>query len=125
MPVADTTYLCGAGDLTSREGYGGRLAGGVVLLSGAGTAEFLITAVNRDAAYSSVGQPISVRYLGEGYGIAGGTLAAGNRLQTDGTGRWIVATTGMGAVALALENATVGEGFNLLMEAVGYAYPEP
>jgi len=123
--AADDTILCGA-DLAGYEGYGGRVAAGVLQLAGLGTGVCLIVDPGPLTSTGiTTGQPASIRYLGEGYGIAGATIAYGARLMTDATGRWITATTGYTSIALALEAATVGETFNLLVDAVPAGYVEP
>ena len=126
MSEGTITYLGSAtNDLAGYEGYGGLLTATRVELAGAGTAEFLITAVGPlTAAGTSLSQPISVRYTGKAVGYAGGTIAAGDRLQTNASGEWIVATSGQSACAMALEIAASGETFDLIMSGAHYAYPE-
>ena len=121
---SDTTFLCGA-DLADAEGLGGRLSAGTAIKATAGTCEFLIVDPGpRKEDGTTTGQPCSVRYLGKGVGIAGGTISAGNSLQTNADGKFVVATSGQSSIAIALEDATADQQFNMLMENIGRAYPE-
>lgn len=121
----DTTVLAGDETVLNKEGYGGKLSSGTAVLAGAGTAEFLIVAVGPlTVAGTCTGVPVTIRYLGEGVGIAGGTITAGQRLQTSASGTWEVATSGESAIGLALEAAASGEQFNLLINGINRAYPE-
>ncbi len=123
--AADDTILAGDETVLDKEGYGGKLSGTTAVLSGDNTAEFLIVTVgplNHNG--TATGVPVGIRLLGEGVGVAGGTIARYNRLQTNSDGEWVAASSGESAIAIALEAAADGEEFNLLLQGVSYAYPE-
>jgi len=77
-----------------------------------------------NASGTSLNQPVTVRYTDNGVAMAGGTIAAGDRLQTNASGVWIAATSGQGAKGMALEAATSGQTFKIAMSGASYAYPE-
>ena len=123
--AGDDTVLAGNETVLNKEAYGGLLSSTAAVLSGDNTAEFLIVSVGPlNSAGTCTGVPVCIRWLGEGVGFAGGTIARGNRLQTDSAGKWVAASSGESAIAIAMEAAATGEIFNLIMQGCTRVYPE-
>lgn len=122
MPYGNTSYLQGNETLLNKECYGGRLSGGAAVLAGENTAEFLVTRADQSVLQTGTGMPCTCLYQGEGVGRAGGTISAGNGLQTNSSGLWVVAT--IKPIAVAMEDASSGQYFNLVMTSVAVPYPQ-
>ena len=118
IPMFDVTFPAAA-DLTAAQYTGVKLdTNGAVVAAAAGDAQFILQNTPKS------GTAARVRVHGISLALAGGTIAAGDRVTTDGTGKFVKATkaavsgtavTGTSSVGIALKGAASGELFSVLL----------
>ena len=109
VPILNVTLIAGEA-LTTKQYYGVRLnSSGQVITASEGSG---IIGVIQDAPASGAAGLVMTHGITKG--VLGGTVTAGQELQMDSSGRFIVKTTGT-TVAIALESGAVSEQRTIML----------